>query len=111
MRRKHLRDQRGAAMLLELLLVAAVLALAGVAVYQANHRSQTASNAPQPSSTTTAAAAPNSADGIASTAASSASQAASTESGISASADSSVNQLSQSSADTTSLGAVSNASF
>jgi hypothetical protein len=49
MRQNHLRDQRGVAMLLELVLVAAVLALAGLAVYQANHRAEVANvqnNAP-----------------------------------------------------------------
>ncbi|HVQ44267.1 MAG TPA: hypothetical protein VMT30_04865 [Candidatus Saccharimonadia bacterium] len=34
----HLHDQRGVAMVLELVLVAAVLGLVGVALYQSSHR-------------------------------------------------------------------------
>lgn len=37
MRTTYLRDQRGVAMLLELVLVAAVLSLVGIALYQSNH--------------------------------------------------------------------------
>jgi cytoskeletal protein RodZ len=38
MKLNTLRDQRGVAMLLELVLVAAVLTLVGVALYQSNHQ-------------------------------------------------------------------------
>jgi len=38
MRHSFLREERGVAMLLELVLVAAVLVLVGLALYQSNHR-------------------------------------------------------------------------
>lgn len=59
---KRLRDQRGVAMLLELLLVAVVLALVGLAVLAAPHAKNTAGKAaatPAPSASPSAAASAN----------------------------------------------------
>jgi len=52
MLKSHLRDERGVGMLIELVLVAAVLGLVGVALYEANHHStKTASVEVQKSAT------------------------------------------------------------
>ena len=59
MKQNYLHDQRGVAMLLELVLVAAVLGLVGVAIYQSNHRAPKAAvqSTPAPNSTAGLAAA------------------------------------------------------
>jgi hypothetical protein len=87
-------------MLLELVLVAAVLALAGLAVYQANHRQQAASNL-------TETAAPDSAEGLAASAAAIVSD----ESADDANADILADEITASDADVTTLGGSSNAGF
>jgi hypothetical protein len=103
---KYLRDQRGVAMLLELLLVAVVLTLAGVAVYQANHHS----NSPT-AATTSQSPAPNSPAGIAAAASDTVLQESSSDATLSAAAESSTDELAQTDADVTSLGGTSNGSF
>jgi Tfp pilus assembly protein PilX len=104
MKQKHLRDQRGVAMVLELLLVVAVLTLAGLAVYQSSHRvkASTASTTGQTPSTST---------GIAASAAALSVQAAATDAALSADADNTTATLNQTSTDASNLGASSNASF
>jgi hypothetical protein len=104
MEKQYLRDQRGVAMLLELVLVAAVVTLAGVAVFQADHRPKTT-----PIATTQTA--PTSPVGLAASAAALSVQAAATDAAISADSDSSTAQLSQSASDVANLGDTSNASF
>jgi Tfp pilus assembly protein PilV len=85
-------------MLLELVLVAAVLALAGLAVYQANHRQQAASNKTQTAETT---------ENLATSAAAIVSD----ESADDANADILAEEVTASDADVTTLGGSSNAGF
>jgi hypothetical protein len=104
MQKQYLRDQRGVAMLLELVLVAAVVTLASVAVYQADHRPKTT-----PIATTQTS--PQSPAGLAASAAALSVQASATDAAISADSDNSAAQLDQSASDVTNLGDASNASF
>ncbi len=93
-------------MLLELVLLAFVLTLVGLAVYQSNHRP--ASDAPVQSPP---AAAPANAVGLAASAAATAATDSATEASISATAETSVDELSQSDTDITNLGGSSATSF
>jgi hypothetical protein len=104
MKHSYLRDQRGVAMLLELVLVAAVLTLAGLAIYQADHRSESTPVASAPS-------APSSTTGLAASAADVSEQASATDASLSAAAESSAADVSQSDSDASNLGGSSNASF
>jgi hypothetical protein len=102
-------------MVFELILVAAVVALVGLAVYQANHRTTpitavTTSGTPAPSSAS-ASVAPTSAQGLAAAAAATALDASAQDASLSASSQSSASQLSQSDTDVSNLGGTSNASF
>jgi hypothetical protein len=98
MKQNYLHDQRGVAMLLELVLVAAVLGLVGVAVYQSNHRlAPAASVASQP---TTAA----SAAGLASAAAAIAVQDSAADAALSASADATAGEVTSADDDVANLG-------
>ena len=94
-------------MLLELILVAAVLALAGLAVYQANHRAggNVATHTSQPSP------APNSTEGLANSAASIATQGSTSDTAASAGADAMADQASAAESDVSNLGDSANASF
>jgi uncharacterized protein (UPF0333 family) len=99
----YINDQRGVAMLLELVLVAAVLALVGLAVYQTGHRSaKTAS---------TSTSAPNAKQSVANSAAAAAESAANTEASLSAGAEDAAGELAQTDQDVTNLGGSSNAAF
>jgi hypothetical protein len=100
---KYLRDQRGVAMLLELVLVAAVLALAGLAVYQANHR-QAADLQNTPSSPTTAV-------GLAASAAAITEQESGNDVALTAEDEAAVDEMSQADNDVSDLGGTSNESF
>jgi hypothetical protein len=111
MKQKHLRDQRGVAMLLELVLVAAVLVLAGLAVYQSSHRAAQSGTQTPSSAAVNSGAAPSSAVGLAATAAASSEQDSATDASLSASADSSATDVTQTNTDMTNLGDSSNASF
>ena len=102
MKQHYLRDQRGVAMLLELALVAVVLALAGLAVYQASHRAKTAA-------TTTASPAANSASNLASETAAASLQDSAADADLSATAESSTDELSATDTDVTNLGSSSDA--
>jgi len=98
MKQNYLHDQRGIAMLLELVLVAAVLGLVGVAVYQSSHRNTpTASVAGQQ-------AAPNSTVGLANSAAAITQSESNSDSVLSASADASASQVTESDVDVSNLG-------
>jgi Tfp pilus assembly protein PilX len=101
MKSKYLSDQRGVAMVIELVLVAVVLGLAGVAVYQSAHHNKTAS-------TTTAPKADNSAAGLASQAADSAVQDSATDASVAATAETSTDELSATDSDVANLGSSSN---
>lgn len=92
-------------MLLELVLVAAVLALAGLAVYQANHRASVASQATKP------ATAPNSTEGLANAAAAIATEGSASDTATSAGADAMADQASAAESDVNNLGDSANASF
>jgi len=92
-------------MLLELVLVAAVLALAGLAVYQANHRASVASQTAKP------ATAPNSTEGLANTAATIATEGSTSDTATSAGADAMADQASAAESDVNNLGDSANASF
>lgn len=92
-------------MLLELVLVAAVLALAGLAVYQANHRASVASQ------TTNPPTAPNSTVGLANSAAAIATEGSTSDTAASAGADAMADQASAAESDVNNLGDSANASF
>jgi hypothetical protein len=92
-------------MLLELVLVAAVLALAGLAVYQSNHRSTVSDTASQ------AAPAPVTTESLANSAAAIGTADSASDAATSASADAMADQLTASENDVTNLGGSSNDSF
>lgn len=92
-------------MLLELVLVAAVLALAGLAVYQANHRASVASHA------TKASPAPSSTEGLANSAAAIATEGSSADTATSAGADAMADEANSAESDVSNLGDNANASF
>ncbi len=99
------RAERGAAVLLELILVAAVLGLAGLALYQANHRAATkTAMAPTPTPVATAA-------NLAAVAADTALTAAAADATLSTTAESATTTIDQSDTDLTNLGDTSNAAF
>jgi len=100
-----LADQRGVAMVFELVLVAAVLVLVGLAVYQTGHHAKTASVVTSPTPP------PNSPQGIANAAGTAALQDSASDASLSASAESATDELSSSDQDVTNLGDSSNASF
>jgi len=97
MMKQHIRDQRGVAMILEIVLVAVVLALAGAAVYQANHHGSTAS-------LTSQSKAPSSVEGLAASAAAVTEQDTTADANISASADAATNEVMGADDDLTNLG-------
>jgi Tfp pilus assembly protein PilV len=103
MRQQYLRDQRGVAMVLELVLVAAVLALAGLAVYQANHQAQTASVQTKHATSAT--------EDLANSAASIAGADSTSDATVSDGADAMADEITASENDVTTLGGTSNASF
>jgi hypothetical protein len=91
-------------MLLELVLVGAVLALVGMALYQSSQRTKTAATeatTPVPATT----------EGLATSAVKVVEQESSTDTALSADAEASADELSQSDSDVTNLGSASNASF
>ncbi|GAC1370298.1 MAG: hypothetical protein NVSMB39_3040 [Candidatus Saccharimonadales bacterium] len=96
MKQNYLHDQRGIAMVVELMLVAVVLSLVGVAVYQSNSHKPTASKVAAPAAV--------SATGLATSAASIGLSESAADASISASADSSADQLKDSDVDVTNLG-------
>lgn len=100
----YLRDQRGVAMVLELVLVAAVLVLAGLAIYQADHRPKSVASSQN-------GATPSSATGLAASATAVSEQAAATDASISATADSSANNITDTDTAAANLEGSSNASF
>ena len=91
-------------MLLELVLVAAVLALAGLAVYQANHRASVASQTSKPS-------APSTTEGLADQAAAIATSGSSADTATSAGADAMADEANSAETDAANLGDNANASF
>ena len=91
-------------MLLELVLFAAVLALAGLAVYQANHRASVASQA-------TKSVAPNSTEGLANQAAAIATQGSANDTATSAGADAMADEANSAESDVSNLGDSGNGSF
>ena len=104
MKQTYLRDQRGVAMLLELILVAVVLGVVGVAVYQAGHHPNVSSDINKPAS-------PSSAEGVAATAAASIQKDSDADVSLSAAAETSADELSELDKDVTNLGGASDASF
>ena len=92
-------------MLFELLLVAVVLTLVGLAIYQTNHRAKPGSMAAQTGAT------PSTATGLAASAAAVSEQAAATDVSLSAAADNSANNVTQTDTDASNLEGSSNASF
>jgi hypothetical protein len=97
MKLNTLRDQRGVAMLLELVLVAAVLTLVGVALYQSNHH---ASNTADVANKPTVASAATTAE----TAAKQLEDNSTAEAGLSAATESSTGDFQAVGADVTNLG-------
>jgi len=85
-------------MLLELVLVAAVLGLVGIAVYQSNHRANSTA------SLTTQPAAANSTVGLANSAATISQDSSSSDAALSASAETSADQVSEPDVDVSNLG-------
>jgi hypothetical protein len=90
-------------MLLELVLVGAVLALVGMALYQSSQRGKTASTVQTP--------APATAESLAASAVKVGEQESSTDASLSADAEASADELSQTDSDVTNLGSASNANF
>jgi Tfp pilus assembly protein PilX len=103
MKQIYLRDQRGAAMLLELVLVLAVLGLVGFAVYQASNHSQRASLTTTPAAT--------SAEGLATAAAEAVVDDSTADSVLAAEAEASATEAAAADADAASLGGTADASF
>ena len=97
MKENYLHDQRGVAMLLELVLVAAVLGLVGVAVYQANHR-------PAPAASVTTAPAAASTAGLAAAAAATVVQDSAADTALSADADATASEVTSADSDVENLG-------
>lgn len=91
-------------MLLELVLVAAVLVLAGLAIYQADHR-------PKSVAASQTGATPSTATGLAVSAAAVSEQAAATDISLSAAANNSANDVTQTDTDAANLEGSSNATF
>lgn len=108
MKEKVVPDERGVAMILELLLVAVVLVLAGLAIYQSDHRPAANTAAPV---AVTPSPAPSTASGEADAIAQQAEQDAATQATTSASTQTAASQVSGSDSDVSSLGGTSNASF
>jgi cytoskeletal protein RodZ len=104
MKTTYLRDQRGVAMLLELVLVATVLALVGLAVYQSGQHNQAASVQPK-------SPAPQSTESLATSAATIANQESAADTTLANDAETSADELSQADSDVANLGGTSNASF
>ena len=114
MKQSYIRDQRGVAMLVELVLIVAVLSLGGLAVYQSSHRPKTVSlaststvNTPE----TSVGATPATTVGLADSAAAISEQASATDVTLSASAENSTSQLEQTDSDVSNLQGSSNANF
>ena len=99
MNTSYLRDQRGVAMLMELALVAVVLSLVGLAVYQATQHPKNASV-----STSPAAATAGSAAGLAASAAAVVQTEPAADASLSASADATASEVSATDNDVASLG-------
>jgi hypothetical protein len=96
MKRNILRDERGMAMVVELVLVAVVLSLVGVAVYQSSqHNAPTASQSAAPAANASA---------LADSAASISQSEAAADASIAASAESSADQIKEADVDVTNLG-------
>jgi hypothetical protein len=102
MKQNYLHDQRGVAMLLELVLVAAVLGLVGVAVYQSNHRAKTATVQSQP-------VAADSTTALANAAAATVVQDSATEAALSADSDATAAEVISADDDAANLGDTLNA--
>ena len=98
MKQNYLHDQRGVAMLLELVLVAAVLGLVGVAVYQANHRSAS------PTAAVTATPAAAGAAGLAAAAAATVVQDSAADVALSTEADATAGEVTDADNDVANLG-------
>lgn len=104
MKQNYLNDQRGVAMLLELILVAAVLGLVGVAIYQVNqHAATTASVVSSPKAVPAAV-------GLADSAAAISETSANTDASLSASAETAASQVTDTDVDVTNLGGSASAS-
>jgi hypothetical protein len=104
MQNNILHDDRGVAVILEVLLVAVVLTLAGLALYQADHR-------PKGTPVSAAQSTPSTAQGLAASAAAVSVQASASDAALSAAADNSTSVLSQTDTDIDNLGNSSNASY
>lgn len=98
MSKSILRDQRGVAMVLEIALVAVVIGLVGLAVYQATRSSS------QTAKQTNSTQAPNSKAGLANSAATIVQENANAEASASASADSITSEVTAADSDVSSLG-------
>jgi Tfp pilus assembly protein PilX len=100
----HLRDQRGVAMVLELVLVAVVVSLVGVAVYQANNNAAKHSANPPASQTAKA-------EDLAATAAATTQKESNVDLSLSAETETSADELSAVDNDIADLGGASDAAF
>ena len=97
MKQNYLHDQRGVAMLLELVLVAAVLGLVGVAIYQSGHHNTPAALAGAGVLETDAA-------GLAASAAAAVVQDSTSDAALSESADAAAGEVTSADTDVESLG-------
>ena len=105
MKRTYLKDERGVAMLIELLLVAAVLAIAGVAFYQSH---KTASN--QSAASVVKPSVVNATVGLADSAAAISETESASDATLSASAEAVSSEVTDTDTDVSNLGGSSNES-
>jgi uncharacterized protein HemX len=101
MQNNYLKDQRGVAMLLELVLIAAVLGLVGMALYQSSQNASTKTSVAQQQQQPAAA---NSTVGLANSAAAIIETESAADMELSDSAEASAGQLLEADADVTNLG-------
>lgn len=106
------QDERGVAMVLELILVAFVLGLAGLAIYQSAHRTaSTPSPSPVAAANPTPSTVPNTTSGVAASIAQQADTDATSEATDAAASQTAADQVGQSDTDVTNLGGTSNVSY
>lgn len=105
------QDERGVAMVLELILVAFVLGLAGLAIYQSVHRPVSTTPSPVAASNPSPSTVPNTTAGVAAAIAQQADADASGQAIDSAASQTAADQVSQSDSDVTNLGGTSNVSY
>jgi Tfp pilus assembly protein PilV len=104
MKKSYLHDQRGVAMVLELVLVAAVLGLVGLALYQSSQHTKEASTTNSPKAAIGAGSLVNSAEVLSN-------QDSAADDSLSASAETTADAATEADIDVTNLGGSSESTF